>query len=52
MLKQTVRCRPGMNIVDLTGRDDHITQSLTVQIVSHMNHHAVGQFDPHAAAMV
>jgi len=40
-----------MNAVDLTGRHDHIAQPLTIQIASHMNHHPVGQFDPHAAAM-
>jgi hypothetical protein len=52
MLKQTVRCHAGKNTLDLTGRDNHITQPLTIQITSHMNHHPVGQFDPHTAAMV
>jgi hypothetical protein len=46
------RCHVGMNAVDLTGRDDHIAQSLTIQIASHMNHDPVGQFDPHAVALV
>jgi hypothetical protein len=41
-----------MNAVDLTGSDDHIAQTLTIQIACHMNYHPVGQFEPHAVAMV
>ena len=52
MLQQTRRCRAGKYAVDLTSRDDDIAQSLTIQIASHMNDHAVGQFDSHAAAMI
>ena len=52
MLQQTVRCRAGKNAVNLTGGDDQIIQPLTIQIASHMNHHAVRQFDPHGVAMV
>jgi hypothetical protein len=52
MLQQTMRCRAGTNTLDLTRCNDHIAQSLTIQIGSHMNDHSVGQFDPHAAAMV
>ena len=51
MLQQTVRCRAGKKLLNLTSRDDHITQPLTIKIASHMNHHTVGQFDSHAAAM-
>ena len=56
MLQPIVRCRAGdsragKSAVDLTGRDDHIAQPLTIQIASHMNHHPVGQFDPQAAAV-
>ena len=52
MLLQTVRSRAGTNTLDLTGRDDHIAQPLTIQIGSHMNDNSVRQFDSHAAAMV
>jgi hypothetical protein len=52
MPQQTVRCRAQLTAVDLTSRDDHIAQSLTIQVTSHMNHHTVGQFKPHAVAMV
>ena len=51
MLKQIARCHVRMNAADLTGRDDHITQPLTIQISRHMNHDSVGQFEPHAEAM-
>ena len=46
-----MRCHVGTNVADLTGRDDHIAQALTIQIASHMNHDSVGKFDPHAVAM-
>ncbi len=49
---QIARCHVGMNAADLTGRDDLVNQPLTIQIARHMDHHAVRQFDPHAAAMV
>ena len=52
MLQQTVRCRAGKKLLNLTSRDDHIAQSLTIQVTSHMNHHTVGQFDSHAAAVI
>ena len=52
MLQQTVRFRAGKKLRNLTSRDDHIAQPLTIQITSHMNHHAVRQFNSHAAAMV
>jgi len=52
MLRKIARCHVGMNAADLTDRDDHIVQPLTIQIASHMNHHPVGHFDPHAVAMV
>ena len=47
-----MRCHVGTNVADLTGRDDHIAQPLTIQITSHMNDHPVGQLKPHAAAIV
>ena len=52
MLQQTVRCRPGNQLLNLTSRDDHIAQSLTIEVTSHMNHHPVRQFDPQAVAAV
>ena len=52
MLQQTVRCRVREKLLDLTDRDDHIAEPLTIQITSHMNHYAVRQFNSHAAAMV
>lgn len=51
MRPQIVSSHAGKNAVNLTGRDDHIAQPLTVEIASQMNHHPVGQFDPHAAAL-
>ena len=55
MLRQIASCHVGMNALDLagnlTGSNDHIAQSLTIQIANHMNHNSVGQFDPQAAAM-
>ena len=50
MLRQIASCHVGMNALDLASCDDHIAQSLTIQIANHMNHNSVGQFDPQATA--
>ncbi len=52
ILRQTARCDVGMNTVDLTDRNDHIAPPLTIQIPGSMNHHSIGQFNPHAAVKI